>query len=94
MSSQLLLRLIDDFLFITSERSLAERFLKTMSIGQPEYGCVISPDKTVVNFDAIDQHGMPVRKTSQYEGEDAALCQRLGESWLNSSRFCMVRLLD
>lgn len=47
----LLLRLVDDFLFITTERDDAERFLRKMHAGHPEYGCFVSTDKTLVNFD-------------------------------------------
>lgn len=47
----LLLRLIDDFLFITLNRGNAEEFLKVMHQGHPEYGAFVSTDKTMVNFD-------------------------------------------
>lgn len=47
----LLLRLIDDFLFITLNRDNAELFLKIMHQGHPEYGAFVSIDKTMVNFD-------------------------------------------
>lgn len=47
----LLLRLIDDFLFITLNRDNAEEFLKVMHEGNPEYGAFVSIDKTMVNFE-------------------------------------------
>lgn len=47
----LLLRLIDDFLFITLNRDNAESFLKIMHQGHPEYGAFVSIDKTLVNFE-------------------------------------------
>lgn len=47
----LLLRLIDDFLFITLNRGNAEHFLEIMHQGNPEYGAFVSIDKTMVNFD-------------------------------------------
>lgn len=47
----LLLRLIDDFLFITLNRGNAEEFLKVMHQGNPEYGAFVSIDKTMVNFE-------------------------------------------
>jgi telomerase reverse transcriptase len=57
----LLLRLIDDFLLITLDRSKAERFLEVMHGGVPEYGVEVSPEKTLVNFDVCSSQG-PVRK--------------------------------
>ncbi|KAF7541210.1 hypothetical protein G7Z17_g12014 [Cylindrodendrum hubeiense] len=47
----LLLRLIDDFLLITLDRDKATRFVETMHRGLPEYGVVVNPKKTLVNFD-------------------------------------------
>ncbi|KAI4225667.1 MAG: hypothetical protein L6R36_003747 [Xanthoria steineri] len=46
----LLLRLIDDFLFITSEKEDAIKFLQTMHDGLEEYGVEVNPTKSVVNF--------------------------------------------
>ncbi|XP_067856277.1 telomerase reverse transcriptase isoform X2 [Heptranchias perlo] len=51
----LMLRLIDDFLLITPHLSQAKRFLRILAAGIPEYGCFISPHKTVVNF-ALDEN--------------------------------------
>ncbi|KAG5646942.1 hypothetical protein DXG03_001665 [Asterophora parasitica] len=50
-----LLRLIDDYLFITTSRKRAFEFLKMMNEGHPEYGCFISKEKTLANFDFDDQ---------------------------------------
>ncbi|KAK8055527.1 hypothetical protein PG993_000754 [Apiospora rasikravindrae] len=47
----LLLRLIDDFLLITTDRRKAARFVETMHRGVPEYGVQVNPAKTLVNFD-------------------------------------------
>lgn len=47
----LLLRLIDDFLFVTLSKGNAEKFLKVMHQGNPEYGAFVSIDKTMVNFE-------------------------------------------
>ncbi|KAI6785680.1 uncharacterized protein J7T54_006014 [Emericellopsis cladophorae] len=47
----LLLRLIDDFLLITLDRSKAERFVETMHRGLPDYGVQVSAAKTLVNFE-------------------------------------------
>ncbi|XP_078284202.1 telomerase reverse transcriptase [Rhinoraja longicauda] len=46
----LMLRLIDDFLLVTPHLSHAKTFLRILATGIPEYGCFISPNKTVVNF--------------------------------------------
>lgn len=46
----LLLRLIDDFLLITTNQSKAARFVTVMQNGIPEYGVTVSPPKTLVNF--------------------------------------------
>lgn len=47
----LLLRLIDDFLLITTNKSKASRFVTVMQQGMPEYGVAVGPGKTLVNFD-------------------------------------------
>ncbi len=47
----LLLRLIDDFLLITTNPAHAKRFLEVMHEGVPEYGVECNPDKTLVNFE-------------------------------------------
>lgn len=53
--SSVLLRYIDDFLFVTTKRPLAGRFLKIMDDGIPEYGCYIAAKKRLTNFDiALD----------------------------------------
>lgn len=58
----LLLRLIDDFLLITTDKSKASRFVETMHRGVPEYGVAVNPAKTLVNFDLVVD-GTPVPKT-------------------------------
>ncbi|KAF5327773.1 hypothetical protein D9619_004557 [Psilocybe cf. subviscida] len=50
-----LLRVVDDYLFISTDRKLAKEFLDMMSRGHPEYGCFISSDKSLTNFDYEDQ---------------------------------------
>ncbi|XXG94534.1 hypothetical protein Hte_000791 [Hypoxylon texense] len=57
----LLLRLIDDFLLITTDRQKAVRFVETMHRGVPEYGVAVNPRKTLVNFD-LKIKGEPVTK--------------------------------
>ncbi|KAI9924072.1 hypothetical protein MW887_007311 [Aspergillus wentii] len=56
----LLLRLVDDFLLITSNTDLATQFLQVMIKGQPEYGVSVNPTKSLVNFSvAIDGIHIP-----------------------------------
>jgi len=49
----LLLRLIDDFLLITTDRAKASRFVRVMHAGLPAYGVRVSPSKTLVSFDLV-----------------------------------------
>jgi telomerase reverse transcriptase len=46
----LLLRLIDDFLLITTDRTKATRFIEVMHTGLPQYGVAVNPNKSLVNF--------------------------------------------
>ena len=48
----LLLRLVDDFLLITSNANTATHFLTTMIRGQPDYGIAVNPTKSLTNFTA------------------------------------------
>lgn len=50
----LLMRYTDDFLLITTSKRQAKQFHNVMRKGHPEYGCFISPAKTLVNFDLVD----------------------------------------
>ncbi|KAJ8286486.1 hypothetical protein GJAV_G00039760 [Gymnothorax javanicus] len=45
-----LMRLVDDFLFITPDLCKAQAFLKTLHSGVAEYGCFVNPQKVAVNF--------------------------------------------
>jgi len=47
----LLVRLVDDFLFITLNRNNATKLLTIMYNGVPEYGAKIAIDKCLVNFE-------------------------------------------
>lgn len=63
---QMLLRWIDDYLLVTTDKRKAQSFLHTMNkgetwstqatsaniayVGHPEYGCFISKEKTLTNF--------------------------------------------
>ena len=52
-SSCLLVRLIDDFLLITTEGSMAHQFLQVMTSKHETYGISVNPDKTLANFDVL-----------------------------------------
>ncbi|EXJ61309.1 uncharacterized protein A1O5_11866 [Cladophialophora psammophila CBS 110553] len=49
--SCLLLRLIDDFLLVTTDDKLARRFLEVMASGGQDYGIQVNAEKSLVNFD-------------------------------------------
>ena len=49
--NSLLMRLIDDFLIITTDRHVAETFMRTMHAGLPEFGVQVKADKSRANFD-------------------------------------------
>ncbi|KAL2259032.1 hypothetical protein VTK26DRAFT_7436 [Humicola hyalothermophila] len=55
----LLLRLIDDFLLITTDRDKAQRFVDVMQRGLPQYGVTVNPEKSLTNFPLIVR-GSPV----------------------------------
>ncbi len=56
----LLLRLIDDFLLITTNKDHAKRLLQTMHDGVEEYGVEVNPAKSLANFDVeINGHQVP-----------------------------------
>lgn len=53
----LLLRLLDDFLLVTVNRHHAERFVRVMHRGHPEYGVVVKTSKSLTNFEAYTDAG-------------------------------------
>ncbi|SPO00927.1 related to telomerase reverse transcriptase [Cephalotrichum gorgonifer] len=55
----LLLRLIDDFLLITTSKPKAVRFVEVMHAGLPDYGVVINPSKSLVNFEVRPAPSLP-----------------------------------
>ncbi|KAL8757565.1 MAG: hypothetical protein Q9199_002136 [Rusavskia elegans] len=59
----LLLRLIDDFLFITSKKEDAIRFLQIMHDGLEEYGVEVNPTKSLTNF-SIEINKSVITKTA------------------------------
>lgn len=59
----LLMRLVDDFLLITTDESVATRFLNVMHAGIPDFGITVKPSKTLTNF-AVTIHGHQVSSTA------------------------------
>jgi telomerase reverse transcriptase len=57
----LLLRLVDDFLVISTDASTASRFLKVMHAGIPAFGMSVNPRKSLANFD-LNINDSPVAK--------------------------------
>ena len=49
----ILLRLIDDFLLITTDKDHAKKFLQIMHDGVEKYGVEVNPAKSLANFDVI-----------------------------------------
>ncbi|KAG0378334.1 hypothetical protein BGX24_004111 [Mortierella sp. AD032] len=62
-----LVRLADDFLFISRREDKATEFLRIMSQGHPEFGCFINDHKTVTNF-AVSLGGGQLVEQSQGNG--------------------------
>lgn len=67
----LLLRLIDDFLLITTDVAKAQGFVQAMHGGLPNYGVTVNPVKTLVNFD-LSVDGVQVART--FGGEKFPYC--------------------
>jgi telomerase reverse transcriptase len=65
-----LIRLIDDFLLITQDKSTAVRFLEVMHGGIPNYGISVKPEKSLVNFDCCVNE----QKVPRCLGDDFSYC--------------------
>lgn len=63
-SDCLLLRLLDDFCLISTSRAHAERFVKVMHRGQPEYGVEVKSAKSLANFDVTADNGNRIPRCS------------------------------
>lgn len=48
--NSMLVRVCDDFLFISTSKPLATTFLQTLVSGLPEFGASVNPDKTTTNL--------------------------------------------
>jgi telomerase reverse transcriptase len=56
-----LLRLIDDFLLISTDKAIATRFLEVMHKSIPEYGVAVKAEKSLANFGVdVDQQPVPL----------------------------------
>ena len=49
-SPSIMVRLIDDYLLVTKEKTIAEYFVRTMHTGVPEFACNVKSSKTKINF--------------------------------------------
>lgn len=63
----LLLRLIDDFFLVTTDKTKAVRFVEVLHEGVPEYGVVVNPKKSLVNFN-LAINGQQIRKLESGKG--------------------------
>lgn len=62
----LLMRLIDDFLLITTSRNKCAHFLETMHEGNAAYGLTVKPEKSLTNID-VSINGETVRRVGKRE---------------------------
>ncbi|GAA5934697.1 telomerase reverse transcriptase [Sporobolomyces koalae] len=67
-----MLRYVDDFLFVSTKKHLAVRFLSKMHQGIPDYGCFISNEKRLTNFDVALEPGELVPPLP--DGQDFGYC--------------------
>ncbi|EFW14423.1 telomerase reverse transcriptase [Coccidioides posadasii str. Silveira] len=72
----LLLRLIDDYLLITTKEDAATRFLRVMLEGGQEYGILVTPGKTLVNFE-VEMGGYDIRRLGRLSQEQFPYCGNL-----------------
>lgn len=68
----MLLRLVDDFLLITTNEGHAKKFLQIMHAGIEDFGVEVNPTKSIVNFEAfINNTQIPIAE------EDFPYCGNL-----------------
>ena len=72
--ASILLRWIDDFLYITTDLQLAESFFEKMAAGFEDYGTRCNPAKTVVNF-ALKHEGLDISNVSSQADISTQLLQ-------------------
>lgn len=89
LTAQRLLRYIDDFLLVTTDLGRAKRFVKTMAAGFPEYGAHVSPAKSLLSFEMVqDGLSLPVAPTAS----DGHCCKWVFEE--AQLRFPLLWFLD
>lgn len=73
--TSVLLRWIDDFLFISTDKNAAIEFFEMMHAGFQDYGTRCNPNKSQVNFDLrfgeTDISNVSTQPCTQYNAEDA-----------------------
>lgn len=68
-ASDLLMRLVDDFLYVTTDLDKALRFVTRMHQGFPEYGCSVNPLKSLVNFEvSVEADGTSLKRVNDNSG--------------------------
>jgi telomerase reverse transcriptase len=60
LPQSVLVRWIDDFLFLSVCPDAAAAFVARVHAGFPDYGAAVSASKTALNFDAVDAAGAPL----------------------------------
>ncbi|KAJ8331546.1 Telomerase reverse transcriptase [Batrachochytrium dendrobatidis] len=62
-SETLLLRYIDDFLFVTTKKDKAQQFMEIMHKAHPEFGCSVNISKSLSNFSMSLLDGRAIPET-------------------------------
>ena len=65
--ASLLLRVVDDFLYISADLKLARAFVRCVSCGHEDYGVEINVDKSSVNFDV--QLAVPTSANNEHHAK-------------------------
>jgi telomerase reverse transcriptase len=60
----LLLRLLDDFCLITTQRDCAAEFVRVMHRGVEEYGVAVKPAKSLTNFLVVTEDGTEIPQST------------------------------
>ncbi|KAI3641946.1 hypothetical protein MIR68_000056 [Amoeboaphelidium protococcarum] len=63
-SDSLLIKFIDDFLYLTFDKALAQGYLSRIQIGFPDYGVYMNPQKTGTNCLDMDEHSSTLQEVS------------------------------
>lgn len=79
----MLLRFIDDFLFISTSRKQAANFFSRLQRGFREYNCYMNEEKYGVNFDIGDKLGLSSNRV--FVGHDGITFLRWSGLLINSS---------